>query len=167
MGALHQIPSPFLKLAHDVVVLFAGQAKHYPDSSIGPEVVRELVGAVSLARTRTFSRTDLDIFEHLNLKPFSPLVTLLFTTGKITKGAAELAEQAGVIVRSGEQLAVFLADKGVGIIGCPIGAFNAQAFHNWLNKLPSAPSVVSKDPVTQCDSEESAKNDQLSNSSTA
>ena len=134
VGQLHNVPSPFLKLAQDVVISFAGQAKHYPNRSVGPDVVRELIGAVSLARTKTFSRPGLDLFRDLDLKPFSPLVTLLFTTGGITTGAAELADSAGIIARSGEQLAVFLADRGVGVVHtaqCSI--FSPQAFRNWLD----------------------------------
>lgn len=68
-------PEPFARLAHDVVVSLAGQAKHY-ESPIGPDVIRELVGALSLARTKTFSQPSDDIFNGLALKPFSPLVML-------------------------------------------------------------------------------------------
>ena len=134
MGQLHGIPAPFLKLTHSVVILFAGQAKHYPTNPVGPEVVRELIGAVSLARTKTFSKPEIDIFRDLNLKPFSPLVTLLFSTGDFTRGAIELADSAGVVTQSGEQLSVFLADKGIGIVvkdGFP--AFDRQVFIEWLN----------------------------------
>ena len=113
MGQLQQFPPAFAKLAHDVVFSFVGQAKHYPDRTIGPSVVRELIGSLSLARTKTFSRDDVDIFVGLELKPFSPILALLFTTGAITKGAAKLAESAGIIARSGEQLAMFLADRRV------------------------------------------------------
>jgi hypothetical protein len=127
------VPPPFLKLAHDVVVLFAGQAKHYPGAAIGPDVVRELIGAVSLARTGTFSRSDVDIFADLALKPFSPLVILLFTTGTLTRGAVELAGAAGMIARSGEQLSVFLADKGVGIAAGEEPTFDKEKFDDWLN----------------------------------
>jgi hypothetical protein len=111
LGQFQIMKIPFLNLAHDVVLLFAKQAKHYPTRSIGPEIVRELIGAVSLARTKTYSITDIDIFEGLELKPFSPLIALLFTIGKISAGASHLAESAGIIARSGEQIAVFLADR--------------------------------------------------------
>jgi hypothetical protein len=134
LGQFHAIPAPFLKLASDVVIALVGQAKHYPTSSIGPDVVRELIGAVSLARTKTFSRPDVDIFRDLSLKPFSPLVTLLFTTGKITAGAMDLAESAGIIARSGEQLAVFLADKGVGMTQTAAGpVYDQGALALWLH----------------------------------
>jgi hypothetical protein len=134
LGRFQAIQPPFLRLAHDVVLLFAGQAKHYPNRSIGPEIVRELVGAVSLARTKTFSKSDVDIFDGLALRPHSPLLTLLFTTGEISRGAAHLAESVGVIARSGEQLAVFLADKGVGMQENENGnvVFSRVKFDEWL-----------------------------------
>jgi hypothetical protein len=136
LGQYQLMPSPFVKLAHDVVLLFAGQAKHYPTSTIGPEVLRELIGAVSLVRTKTYSVSEIDIFEGLDLKPFSPLVTLLFTTGTISSGAIRLAESSGIIARSGEQLAVFLADKGVGMETLESGRieFSKTKFVAWLDK---------------------------------
>jgi hypothetical protein len=135
LGQYQSVPPPFLKLAHDVVLLFAGQAKHYPNRAIKPEILRELIGAVSLARTKTYSAADTDIFEGLELKPFSPLVTLLFTTGTISAGSARLAETAGIIARSGEQLAVFLADKGIGMEKSQAGVavFSNVKFVEWLN----------------------------------
>jgi hypothetical protein len=140
LGEFQEFPTPFMKLAHDVVLLFAGQAKHYPNGSLGPDVVRELVGAVSLACTKSFSRTGIDIFRDFDLKPFSPLVILLFTTGRISSGAAQLAESAGIIAQSGEQLAVFLTDKRVGITETEEGdVFDQPKFMQWLD--------VSEEPV--------------------
>ena len=134
LGQLQHLPAPFVRLAHDIGLLFVGQAKHYPNSSLGPEIVRELIGAVSLARTKTFSKPGVDIFRGFDLKPFSPLVTLLFTTGKITSGALQVADSAGIIARSGEQLAVFLADKGVGMIQTETGPiFDQSTFTAWLD----------------------------------
>ena len=134
LGEFQKMPAPFMKLAYDVTLLFAGQAKHYPNGSVGPDVVRELVGAIELARTKSFSRKGLDIFRDFDLKPFSPLVALLFTTGRISNGAAQLAESAGIIARSGEQLAVFLSDKRVGIIDTEGNyTFDQSKFVEWLN----------------------------------
>ena len=92
VGQLNNLPPSFFRLAHEVRLLIAGQAKHYPNSALGPDVVRELVGAVSLARTKTFSNDGIDIFKDLEIRPFSPVVTLLFTTGKISSGASYLAD---------------------------------------------------------------------------
>lgn len=132
-GQLQQLPSPFFKLAHDVRLLFAGQAKHYPENALGPNVVRELIGAVGLARTKTFSRDGIDLFQDLEIRPFSPVVSLLFTTGAITSGARRLAASAGIIAKDGEQLAVFLADRGVGMqreMENPV--FVEDEFERWL-----------------------------------
>jgi len=127
------IPAPFLKLVHDIKLILVGQAKHYPKRSLGPDVVRELVGAMTLARTKTFSRDGLDILDGIVLKPFSPVLALLFTTGDLSSGAIHLALESGIIARNGVQLAVFLADKSIGIVeegGNRV--FSVDAFQNWL-----------------------------------
>jgi hypothetical protein len=133
VGHLQNAPKGFFQLAHDVGITVVGQAKHYPTRSIGPNVVRELVGALSMARTKTFSRTGLTLFDDVSMKPFSPLLAMLLTTGEITTGALQLSNAAGIVTRTGLQLAVFLADKGVGIqqVG-GLSAFDEQAFSDWL-----------------------------------
>jgi hypothetical protein len=134
LGQAQQRPPEFFRLAHDVKIVFAGQAKHYPNSAIGPDVVRELVGAIGLARTKTFSTANLDLFEGVSIKPFSPLLALLLTTGGLTSGAIQLARDAGIIARSGQQLAVFLAEKGVGMTPTDVGhVFSPELFTVWLN----------------------------------
>lgn len=133
-GQFHGLPKPFYKLAHDVNLLFAGQAKHYPNSALGPNIVRELIGAVSLARTKTHSTDGLDLFQELEIRPFSPVVALLFTTGTLSSGAKHLAASAGMIAKDGKQLAAFLADQGVGIVEDAGGLrFNETCFRDWLN----------------------------------
>lgn len=112
VGALLGRPTAFFNIAHDTRLLFAGQAKHYPNRSIGPDTVRELVGALSLARTKTFSKVNFELFEGMELRPFSPVLCLLFTTGELTSGAVQLAERAGIVARSGRQLAVFFGGSG-------------------------------------------------------
>lgn len=135
LGQLHDVPGPFLVLARDVRLLFAGQAKHYPDRSIGPNTIRELIGAMTLARTKTHSTDGVDIFKDLAVRPFSPVVALVFTTGEFTSGALRLAEAAGVIAKTGLQLAVFLADRGVGIVDQgETQIFDENAFEAWLNR---------------------------------
>lgn len=133
LGQFSGLPYPFGKLAHDVSLMFAGQAKHYPSNPIGPNFLRELVGSVSLARHNVFSG-NTELFDELSLLPFNPLVTMIFTTGRFTSGALALANKSGIIARSGEQLAVFLADKGVGndtVAG--VTQFSQEKFFDWLN----------------------------------
>jgi len=140
LGQLHAAPEPFLVLARDVRLLFAGQAKHYPNRSIGPAVIRELIGALTLARTKTHSADGVDIFKDLAVRPFSPVLALIFTTGEFTGGAIRLAEAAGVIAKTGLQLAVFLADRGVGLIKeGESHIFSEQAFTAWLNSADETP----------------------------
>jgi hypothetical protein len=135
LGQYQATPLPFTKLTHDVKLSFVGQAKHYPNNSIGPSIIRELIGAVSLARTKTFSVENEDVFPGIDLKPFSPAVIFLFTTGKMTSGAAQLAKSAGIIARSGDQLALFLADKGIGMKTTDGGiVFDERRFSDWLNR---------------------------------
>jgi hypothetical protein len=133
LGQLQEIPVPFLKLAHEVGLLIAGQAKHRPNGSLGPDVIRELIGAISLARTKTFSHSGADVFKELEIRPFSPIVAVLFTTGGISAGALRLASSAGIIAKSGDQLAVFLADRGVGMVQRSGAMFFDEAkFDQWL-----------------------------------
>lgn len=132
LGQLLQAPEKFFHLSHKLELRFAGQAKHYPRTVVGTAVVRELAGAVSLARYKAFS-SEVDMFEDLGLLPFNPLVLLLFTTGRLSKGARELSEKAGILSYSGDQLAAFLADCGVGMIeeaGATV--FSKDEFLRWL-----------------------------------
>jgi hypothetical protein len=134
LGNLLGADTAILKLMHETKVILVGQAKHYPNSSIGPGTVRELVGALSLARTYTFSKDGIDLLSEVQLRPFSPVLALLFSTGDFTSGARHLAKRAGLIIFSGHQLAVFLADRGVGIArddGQP--RFCEEAFTTWLS----------------------------------
>ena len=133
-GQLHEAPEPFFILAKDVRLLFAGQAKHYPNRSIGPSVIRELIGAMSLARTKTHPTDGVDIFKDLEIRPFSPVLAMLFTTGEFTSGASRLATAAGIVIKTGLQLAVFLSDRSVGLVADGDGlAFSDEAFSEWLN----------------------------------
>lgn len=133
VGSLIGADPATLRLMHETKVILVGQAKHYPNTAIGPAVVRELVGALSLSRTYTYSREDLDLLNDVQLRPFTPVLALLFTTGNFTKGARHLAKRAGLIAFSGWQLAVFLADKGVGLVN-ENGAvrFDPPTFEAWL-----------------------------------
>jgi restriction endonuclease Mrr len=59
---------------------------------------------------------------------------MIFTTGRFTNGARQLAERAGILARSGEQLAVFLADRGVGMKVDTSGSicFSRDRFRTWV-----------------------------------
>jgi hypothetical protein len=133
IGSITGADRAILKLMHETRIILVGQAKHYPNVAIGPATVRELVGALSLSRTSTYSREDIDLLEHVQLRPFSPVLALLFSTGNFTKGARHLATRAGLIALSGWQLAVFLADKGVGLVTQDGNIkFDVPTFNAWL-----------------------------------
>lgn len=134
LGGIIQHPPAICQLAHNIQLLFAGQAKHYPNNPIGPATVREVIGAIALARFKVFS-SEPDFFEAFKLLPFNPLIALLFTTGRFTKGAMELAEASGIIARSGEQLATFLADRNIGVaVNDEVTSFEPDLFTDWLNR---------------------------------
>jgi restriction endonuclease Mrr len=133
LGGIMQHPPAICQLAHNIQLLFAGQAKHYPNSAIGPATIREMIGAIALARFQVYS-SEPDFFEAFKLLPYNPLLALLFTTGRFTKGAMEIADSAGVIARSGEQLATFLADRNVGmVVNAGVITFVPDQFMEWLN----------------------------------
>lgn len=135
LGQNSYLPAPFGQLAHDVRLLFAGQAKRYATTNlIGPELIRELIGSISLARYKVFTIRE-DLFEkEVKLLPFNPLVTMFFTTGGFTRGALEIAEKSGIIARSGDQLALFLADRGIGMRDDHgMLKFDKAKFHDWLS----------------------------------
>jgi hypothetical protein len=132
IGELAQIDPAICQLTHNITLRFAGQAKHYPENPIGPDVVRELIGAIDLARYRVFT-SGPDLFDDFELRPFHPLLTMLFTTGHFTSGALDLGEKAGMILRTGEQLAVFLADRGIGVVGDGDAShYDEASFRAWL-----------------------------------
>ena len=134
LGIFGTSSPPICQLAHDVTIRFAGQAKHYPNSAIGPSMIRELVGSIMLARYKLFTK-ETDIFKDLGLLAFNPLLAILFTTGRFTRGSIELSAKAGIIARDGEQLSVFLADRGVGVDEDDENVrFNRDKFRAWLEK---------------------------------
>lgn len=131
LGELLEHPKKIFRLAHDMQIDFIGQAKHYPTRTIQPSTVRELVGSLELARSRHFSSEKFKLLEDLSLRSFSPVFALLLTTGKVSAGARQVAEKSGIVIRSGEQLATYLADLGVGIdpITCE---FSDARFASWM-----------------------------------
>ncbi|MEL7701523.1 restriction endonuclease, partial [Citromicrobium sp. JL1351] len=131
LGDLLAHPKKIFRLAHDMQIDFIGQAKHYPNRPLSPSTVRELVGSLELARSRHFSDKNFQLLEDLSLKSFSPVFALLITTGTVTAGARAVAEKSGIIIRSGEQIATYLADLGVGIVQ-ETGDFSDEVFEDWM-----------------------------------
>lgn len=131
LGDLLEHPKSIFRLAHDMQIDFIGQAKHYPNRTIQPATVRELVGSLELARSRHFSSDKFRFIEDLSLRSFSPVFAILITTGKVSAGAREVADKSGIVIRSGEQVATYLADLGVGIDQAT-DAFSHKLFMGWV-----------------------------------
>ncbi len=123
-------PEMFFKLASDVKIDFLGQAKHYPKNKLGPSAVREMVGSLELARSRNFSSGKFTSLDDLSLTSFGPVLAMLISTGPVTEGARRVAKAAGVMLKSGEQLATYLADLEVGLN--EEGQFSAELFGTWI-----------------------------------
>ncbi len=133
IGELLRASSDTKRLMHLANVVIVGQAKHHLAGKIGPGEVRELVGALSLARTSTYSKEGLDLLDDVELRPYTPALAMLFTTGEITSGARRLAKEAGLVLYSGDQLAVFLADCRVGMCGSGSASkFDETVFREWI-----------------------------------
>ncbi len=132
LGDLLDYPKNIFRLAHDMQIDFIGQAKHYPNRTIQSATVRELVGSLELARSRHFSSDNFKLIEDLALRSFSPVFALLITTGAVSSGARSVADKSGIIIRSGDQIATYLADLGVGIDSCS-GAFSECLFMEWMS----------------------------------
>ena len=133
VGDVSGISTDLIHFSHQLEIKFAGQAKHYPNNSIGPSVVRELVGALTLARYRIFSTQSDDLFEDLELLPLNPIFLMIISTGPITSGARELSRKLGIMIKSGEQIASFLADSGVGMKNINGSfAYDKSEFYKWI-----------------------------------
>jgi len=105
-----------------------GQAKNYSSSQVSTKDIRELVGSVSLARSKTYAGS-IDPLARLEMRTCDPVFFLFFTTGKLSKDAWDLLSKSGVVAMDGAQLAVFLADHGVGMVE---GQFNPESFWGWV-----------------------------------
>lgn len=106
-----------------------GQAKNYSASQVSTKDIRELVGSVNLARSKTYAGS-IDPLSKLEMRTCDPVFFLFFTTGKLSKDAWSLLSKSGVVAMDGAQLAVFLADHGVGVVN---GRFDEVEFRNWRN----------------------------------
>ena len=105
-----------------------GQAKNYNASQVSTKDIRELVGSVNLARSKVYAGSK-DPLARLQMRACDPVFFLFFTTGTISRDARDLLQKAGVVAMDGNQLAVFLADKGVGID--KDGVFSKEDFLSW------------------------------------
>lgn len=118
-------------------IWLVGQAKNYSASQVSTKDIRELVGSVNLARSKAYAGTK-DPLGKLQMRVCDPVFFLFFTTGTISRDAWDLLEKSGVVGMDGDQLAVFLADHGIGIAG---GTFDKVAFRQWAHLAVHEPAV--------------------------
>lgn len=109
-------------------IWLVGQAKRYKAVQVATPDLRELVGAISLARTETYAGSGHGL-EELKILPCDPVFYLFFTTGSISKDGWQLLERSGMIGLDGEMVAAFIADHGVGVVA---GSFSAEGLDAWL-----------------------------------
>ena len=105
-----------------------GQAKNYSSSQVSTKDIRELVGSVNLARSKTYAGS-IDPLARLDMRTCDPVFFLFCTTGKLSRDAWDLLSKSGVVAMDGAQLAVFLADHGVGLVD---GQFHSESFWGWV-----------------------------------
>ncbi len=107
-----------------------GQAKHYQASQSGTPEIRELVGAITLARAGVFGSLEPP-FQDLQIRVADPVFALFITTGPISSYAWRLLTKSGVIGMDGEMLSAFLSDRGVGL---EEGSLNRDRFVRWIEE---------------------------------
>ncbi|WP_209076893.1 restriction endonuclease [Shimia sp. R9_3] len=107
-----------------------GQAKHYVRTSVSTKDIRELVGSVLLARSKTYAG-HADPLAELDIRVCDPVVYFFVTTGRFTRDSRDLLRKSGVVAMDGLQLSVFLADNLAAQGG---GELTVEAIADWLDK---------------------------------
>ena len=105
-----------------------GQSKHFKQTQVSTKDIRELVGSVSLAKSKVYAGSK-DPLSRLRMRTCDPVFFLFLTTGRISRDAMDLLNKSGVVAMNGEQLAMLLADHGVALVD---NNFNAANFRAWL-----------------------------------
>lgn len=105
-----------------------GQAKHYT-GEIGPNQIREFVGAQDLAR-RGIGYDNGEALSAFTAKPYQPVLLFFLTTGPITRGAWTLAKRTGIIVFDEEMISALLADHEVATAS---NAFSPEELRKWVS----------------------------------
>ncbi|HVI79259.1 MAG TPA: restriction endonuclease [Candidatus Acidoferrum sp.] len=108
-----------------------GQAKHYRSGSVSTFEIRDLVGAVALAKGKAFGHVT-DQFSGLTVRVCDPIFYLFFTTGEMTSNTWRLLNNSGVVGMDGSMLSAFLADRA---IGTSDGRFDPMAFTAWIRSF--------------------------------
>jgi len=105
-----------------------GQAKHYATSRVATPDLRELVGAIELARGQAFGSRNEEYLGR-RIRSCDPVFYLFFTTGEISADGWKLIRSSGIVALDGVALASFLAREGV---GTEEDKFTEVAMRTWL-----------------------------------
>ena len=108
-------------------IWLVGQAKQFGRTQAGTREIRDLVGAVELGRSGTFS-TEASPYPNLKLRACDPVFAMLVTGGTLSGRAWSLIRKSGVIGIDGELLATFLVDRVSELGSNP----TVDQFREWL-----------------------------------
>jgi hypothetical protein len=124
-------PSAEADVFQQLNIWMVGQAKHYQATKVATPDIRELVGAVVLARARAFGAST-EVYDDLVIRACDPVFYLFFTTGQISANGWRVLNRSGVVGMDGEMVAAFLASRsiGTGSQGC-----DADAITVWVADL--------------------------------
>ncbi len=125
-------PNPiFPSIQRQLNAWIIGQAKHYIKGQVSTFEIRDLVGAVELAKGKAFGAAS-DKYADLAIKVCDPVFYLFITTGSITANSWRLLSQSGVAGMDGDMVASFLADNQVGLSN---GVFDNDLLKKWVAKF--------------------------------
>lgn len=114
-------------------VWMIGQAKHYQAQQVATPDIRELVGAVTLARAKAFGSSSQTKYADLDIAACDPVFFLFFTTGQISSDGWRLLEASGVIGMDGGMVAAFLARRQIALNAD--GEFEGALLTEWIESL--------------------------------
>jgi restriction endonuclease Mrr len=117
-------------LERQLGVWIVGQAKHYKSSKVSTFDVRDLVGAVELAKGRAYSSGE-STYPDLAMRVCDPVFYVFITTGRLSSATWRLLRRSGVIGMDGQMVAAFLAAQGIGMRH---GALRRTSLNRWLKK---------------------------------
>lgn len=118
----------FPGIQHQLSMWMIGQAKHYNKGKVSTPEIRDLVGAIELARGKAFGATG-ERYADLNLRVCDPVFYLFFTTGRMSANTWRLLDRSGVAGMDGDMVASLLADQA---IGTQDEAFDAHLLIEWI-----------------------------------
>ena len=123
------LPNPaYVTFVRQMSIWLIGQAKHYSTTQVATPDLRDLVGSIELAKSRTHVGRSPQLGEYC-VRLCDPVYYLFFTTGRISADAWKLIDRSGIIGMDGEMIAAFLADQEIGVEN---GLFKSQTFCHWV-----------------------------------